>query len=130
MEEARGPVPGLALPLLLPARLPASDSKCCNNDCDSEKQDLECQAWTATDNIRSHKSNVLKLRVVNHKNAIQIAAYARAVERKESKLILLNAKNKAEAIAIAGPDYDEHHAVSFEEMASLDEQLRDTETGS
>jgi hypothetical protein len=30
---------------------------------------------------------------------------------------------------MAGPDYDERHAVGFEETASLDEQLRDTETG-
>ncbi len=32
-------------------------------------------------------------------------------------------------MAIAGPNYDEHHAVSLKETASLDEQLRDTETG-
>ncbi len=30
---------------------------------------------------------------------------------------------------IAGPDYDEHHPVGCEETASLDEQLRGTETG-
>ncbi len=53
----------------------------------------------------------------------------RAVERHARKLVRLHAKVKAEAIAIAGPDYDEHHAVGFEETASLDEQLRDTDTG-
>ena len=84
---------------------------------------------TANNNIRSHHTNALKLRVVNHEYAAQIAAHARAVERHACKLVRLHAKIKAEAIAIPGPDYDEHHAVSFEETASLDEQLRDTETG-
>jgi hypothetical protein len=55
--------------------------------------------------------------------------HARAVERHARKLVRLHAKIKVEAVAIAGPDYDEHHAVGFEETASLDEQLRDTETG-
>ncbi len=88
-------------------------------------------AHTTANNIRSHQSDALKLRVVNHKYyaAAQIAAHARAVERHARKLFRLHAKNKAEAIAIAGPDYDEHHAVGFEETASLDEQLRDTKTG-
>ncbi len=58
------------------------------------------------------------MRVVNHKYAAQIAAHARAVERHARKQARLHAKIKAEAIAVAGPDSDEHHA----------EQLRDTDT--
>jgi hypothetical protein len=81
---------------------------------------------TAHYNIRSHHTDALKLRVVNHEYAAQIAAHARAVER---KLVRLHAKIKAEAMTMAGPDWDEHHAVGFEETASLDEQLRDIETG-
>ncbi len=62
----------------------------------------------------------------NHKYAAQIAAHARAVERHKRKLVRLHAKIKFEAVAIAGPDYDEHHAVSLKETASLDEQLLDS----
>ncbi len=76
-----------------------------------------------------HHASALKLRVINHKFAAQIAAHARAVERHARKLVRLHAKIKAEAMAISGPDYDKHHIVGFEEPASLDEQLRDTETG-
>jgi hypothetical protein len=83
----------------------------------------------ANNNTRSHHANALKLRVVNHKYAAQIAAHARAVERHARKLARLHAKTKAEALAIAGPDFDKHHIVGFEETASLDEQLRDTATG-
>jgi hypothetical protein len=35
-----------------------------------------------------------------------------------------------QSLPFAGPYYDKHHAVSFEETASLEEQLRDTKTGS
>jgi hypothetical protein len=84
---------------------------------------------TANSTIRSHHTDTLKLRVVNHKYAALIEAHARAVERHERKLVRLHAKTKAEAAAIAGPDYDENHAFGFEETAFLDEQLRDTETG-
>ncbi len=83
---------------------------------------------TANNNIRSHHTDALKLRVVNHTYAAQITAQARAVERRARKLVRLHAKIKAEAVAMAGPDSDEHRAVGFEETASLDEQLRDTET--
>jgi hypothetical protein len=91
-------------------------------------------AHTTTTNNKtcSHHAIALKLRVVNHKYAAKIAAHARAVERHARKLVRLHgvhANIKAEAMAIAGPDYDKHHIVSFEETASLDEQLRDTETG-
>ncbi len=84
---------------------------------------------TANNNIRSHHTDALKLRVVNHKYAALIAGHARAVEHHERKLVRFHAKIKAEAVAMAGPDSDEHRAVAFEETASLDEQLRDTETG-
>ncbi len=61
-----------------------------------------------------------KLRAVKHKYAVQIAAHACAVEQHARKLVRLHAKIKAEAIAIAGPDYDEQNAFCFEETASLD----------
>ncbi len=47
-----------------------------------------------------------------------------------TQLVWLHAKIKAEAVAIAGPDYDEHNTVDFKETASLDKQLRDTEISS
>jgi hypothetical protein len=72
--------------------------------------------------------HTLKLSVVHHKYAAQITAHACSFERHEHKLVLLHAKNKAKAIAIAGPDYDEHHTISFEETASHNKQLCDTET--
>jgi hypothetical protein len=84
---------------------------------------------TNNNNTRSHYANALKLRVVSHQCAAQIAAHARAVERHARKLARVHAKIKAEAVAIAGPDDDKHHIVGFEETASLDEQLRDTATG-
>jgi hypothetical protein len=84
---------------------------------------------TANNNIPSHHTDALKLRVVNHKYAAQIAAHARDVARHARKLLGLHAKSKAEAVAMAGPDSDEHHAAGFEETASLHEQLRDTDTG-
>jgi hypothetical protein len=72
----------------------------------------------ANNTIRSHHTDMLKLRVVNHKYAAQIAVNARTVERHVRKLVLLHAKIKAEAMAIVSPDYDKHHAVGFEETAS------------
>jgi hypothetical protein len=45
------------------------------------------------------KEHALKLRVVQHKYADQIAAHARALERHERKLQRLHAKINAEAIA-------------------------------
>jgi hypothetical protein len=86
-------------------------------------------AATATDSACIRAGHVLKLCVVHYKYAAQIAAHARAVERHALKLVLLHARIKAEAVAIAGPDYYEHHAGGFEDSASINEQLRDTETG-
>jgi hypothetical protein len=80
---------------------------------------------------RGNARHALELRVVHHKYAAQIAVHARAVERHTRKLVRIHARIKAEAVAIAGADYDERHTVGFEGTASLrvDEQLRDTDSG-
>jgi hypothetical protein len=48
--------------------------------------------------------NALKLRVIHHKYAAQIAAHARAMEMYARKLRKIHAKINAQAIAIAGSD--------------------------
>jgi hypothetical protein len=76
-------------------------------------------AAIAADAARIRKGHVLKLRVVQHKYAAQIAAHARAVERHARKLLRLHAKINAKATAIAGPDFAEHliqhHTIGFDE---------------
>jgi hypothetical protein len=53
---------------------------------------------TANNNIRLHHTDALKLHVVNHKYAAQIAAHAHPVERHcTHKHVRLHAKIKAEA---------------------------------
>ncbi len=73
-------------------------------------------AAIAADAARIRAGRALKLRVVNHQFAAQIAVHARAIERHTCKLVRLHAKIKAGGIAIPGPDNDEHHAVGFEEL--------------
>jgi hypothetical protein len=50
------------------------------------------------------KEHTLKLRVVQHKYAAQVAAHARALERHARKLQRLHAKINADSTAIAGAD--------------------------
>jgi hypothetical protein len=78
-------------------------------------------AVIASDAARIRKGHTLKLCVVQHKYAAQIAAHARAVERHASKLVRLLAKFTAKAIAIAWPDYHDadHHTVGFNEYDSI-----------
>ncbi len=83
-------------------------------------------AVIAFDAARIRKGHTLKLRVVQHKYATQIAAHARAVDA--SKLVRLHAKFNAEAIAIAGPDYADHHTVGFDEYDSIAEHQADNES--
>ncbi len=85
----------------------------------SQPNDTRTAAITA-DAARIRTEHALKLRVINHKYAGQITAHARAVECYAAKI-------KAEAIAIAGPDHDEHHSVRFEEYGSIAEQQADNE---
>jgi hypothetical protein len=73
-----------------------------------------------------HHANALKLRVVNHKHAAQIATHARAIERHKRKLVRLHAKIDVEAIAIAGPDYADHHIVGFDECTAPSLNSRST----
>jgi hypothetical protein len=79
----------------------------------------------AADRARIRK-DALKLRVVQHNYAAQIAAHARAVERHARKLQRLRAKINAEAIAIAG---DDHHTLGFDEHESIAAQQADNEGG-
>ncbi len=55
------------------------------------------------------KEHALKLRVVQHKYAAQVAAHARALEHHARKLQRLHAKINAEATVIAGADFADHH---------------------
>ena len=64
-------------------------------------------AAIAADAARIRRGHALKLLVVQHKYAAQIAAHARAVERHARKLQRLHAKINAEATAIAGADFAE-----------------------
>jgi hypothetical protein len=85
-------------------------------------------AAIATDAARIRKGHALKLRVVQHKYAAQIAAaHARAVERHACKLLRLHAKINAEATAIAGADFAEHHTIGFDEYESSAAQQADNE---
>jgi hypothetical protein len=75
---------------------------------------MDAHTTTNNNNTRSHHANALKLRVVNHKYAAQIAAHARAIERHARKLVWLYAKIDVEAIAIACPDYVDPHIFGFD----------------
>jgi hypothetical protein len=68
------------------------------------------------------KEHALKLRVVQHKYAPQIAAHARAVERHARKLKYLHSKIEAEAVAIAGGNYSDHFTLGFDEYESISVQ--------
>ncbi len=74
-------------------------------------------AIIASANLR--KEHALQLRVVQHKYAAQIAAHARAVERHARKLKYLHSKIEAEAVAIAGGNFSDHHTLGFDEYESI-----------
>ncbi len=77
------------------------------------------------------KEHALKLHVVQHKYAAQVAVHARALERHARKLQRLHAKimiNK-EAAAIAGADFADHHTLGFDEYESIAAQQADNEGG-
>jgi hypothetical protein len=76
------------------------------------------------------KEHALKLSVVQHKYAAQVAVHARALERHARKLKRLHAKINAEAIATAGADFADHHTLGFDEYESISAQQMDNEGGS
>ena len=76
------------------------------------------------------KEHALKLRVVQHKYASQVAVHARAPERHARKLQRLHAKINKEAAAIAGADFADHHTLGFDEYESIAAQQVDNEGGS
>ncbi len=76
------------------------------------------------------KEHTLKLRVVQHKYAAQIAAHARALERHARTLQRLHAKINAEATAIAGADFADHYTLGFDEYESIAAQQVHNEGGS
>ncbi len=78
---------------------------------------------------KMRKEHALKLRVVQHKYAAQVAAHTRALERHARKLQRLHAKINAEAIAIAGADFADHHTLGFDEYESIAAQQTDNEGG-
>ncbi len=73
------------------------------------------------------KEHVLKLRVVQHQYAAQIAAHARALEHHARKLQHLHAKINTEATAIAGANFANHHTLGFDEYESIAAQQTDNE---
>ncbi len=75
------------------------------------------------------KEHALKLHVVQHKYAAQVAVHARALERHARKLQRLHAKINAEATAIAGADFADHHTLGFDEYESIAAQQTDNEGG-
>ncbi len=81
----------------------------------------------ASANMR--KEHALKLRVVQHKYAAQVAVHARALERHARKLQRLHAKINAEAIATAGADFADHHTLGFDEYESIAAQQTNNEGG-
>jgi hypothetical protein len=84
-------------------------------------------AAIAADADRIRKGHALKLHVVQHKYAAQVAARASALERHARKLQRLHAKINAEATAIAGPDFADHHTLGFDEYIAA--QQTDNEGG-
>jgi hypothetical protein len=87
-------------------------------------------AAIAADSACIRAGHAIKLRAVRHKYAAKVAMHASVVCFHARKLVRLHAKIHAEAVAIAGADYDEYHTVGFDEHCSIDEQLRDVENGS
>jgi hypothetical protein len=82
---------------------------------------------TAAENIRSHQSNALKLRVVQHKynDAARIANHARAVRVRHHAKALMRLHNqiRSEAVALVGPDYAWFHcSLGFEPFTSIAQQ--------
>ncbi len=76
------------------------------------------------------KEHALKLRVVQHKYAAQVAAHVRALERHARKLQRLHAKINAEAATtIAVADFADHHTLGFDEYESIVAQQTDNEGG-
>jgi hypothetical protein len=75
------------------------------------------------------KEHALKLSVVQHKYAVQVAVHARALERHARKLQRLHAKINSEATAIAGADFADHHTLGFDEYESIAAQQTDNESG-
>jgi hypothetical protein len=78
-------------------------------------------AAIAVDAARIRKGHALKLRVVQHKYAAQIAAHARAVERHARKLLRMHGKinTESDSTAISGPDFADHHTIGFDEYESI-----------
>ncbi len=87
--------------------------------------------YMAAARANMRREHALKLRVVQHKYAAQIAAHARALERHVRKLQHLHAKINAEAtaIALAGADFADHHTLGFDEYESFAAQQVDNEGG-
>jgi hypothetical protein len=75
------------------------------------------------------KEHALKLRVVQHKYAAQVAVHARALERHARKFQRLHAKINAEATATASADFADHHTLGFDEYESIAAQQTDNEGG-
>ncbi len=76
------------------------------------------------------KEHALKLCVVQHKYAAQIAVHARALELHARKLQCLHATINAEATAIAGADFADHETLGFDDYESIAAQQADNEGGS
>jgi hypothetical protein len=70
------------------------------------------------------KEHALKLHVVQHKYAAQIASHARELDRHARKLQPLHAKINAKTTAIAGADFANRHL-----LGSIAEQQVDNEGG-
>ncbi len=82
-------------------------------------------AHAAAENIRSHQSNALKQRVVQHKyrDAARIANHARAVRHYAKSLMRLHNQIRSEAVALVGPDYAWFHcSLGFEPFTSIAQQ--------
>jgi hypothetical protein len=75
------------------------------------------------------KEHTLKLRVVQHKYAAQVAAHARALERHARQLQRLHAKINTKATAIAGADFADHHTLGFDEYKSIAVQQQTNNEG-
>jgi hypothetical protein len=71
---------------------------------------------------RATKGHALKLRVVQHRYAAQVDAHAHDVS-------VMHAKINAEATAIAGTDFADHHTLGFDEYESIAAQQTDNEGG-
>ena len=71
---------------------------------------------------RDRKAQALKLRVIHHKHAGQIAAHARIVRIHARKLLKLQKEIEREAVAVAGASYREYHDVGYDEYGSMESQ--------